>query len=193
MQQNTKALLLRAGLVPLPAWLFITTLAGFFAVDYNPIALHVSMMTLQEGMAHLLVNIAALTSGAAIIIFGAGIWLVSNRAFSGGALCWVFFGIAMIANGIWPTGSPMHGLYIIGIFNILAPALSLLDIWDETLRNKLHGMTVFVSLSSVLYLWLLLNGFDPEGYSGLSQRVFGSINFLWPLFFAIQFTKLEKQ
>lgn len=193
MQQNTQATLLRAGYIPLPAWLFLATLAGFFAHEYDPIASHVSVMTLQVGTAHLLANMAALVSGAAIIAFGVGIWILSNRAFAGGALCWILFGISMLANGIWPMGGPMHGLYIIGIFNILAPTLSLLDIRDETLRDKLYSVTVFVSLTAVLYLWLLLNGFDPEGYGGLTQRIFGSINFLWPMLFAIHFNKRQKQ
>lgn len=193
MEQRTKIALIRAGYIILPAWLFLSTVAGFFAHDYNPIASHVSVMTLQEGAAPLIANMAALISGAALILFGAGIWFLSCRAFAGGALCWIIFGISMLANGIWPMGGPMHGLYIIGIFNLLAPALSLLDIRDETLRNKLYSLTVFVSLASVLHLWLLLNGFDPEGYDGLTQRVFGSINFLWPMMFAIHFSKLEKK
>ncbi len=175
--------LLYAGLIPLPAWLLISTIAGFFANDYNPIASHVSVMTLEDGIAHLLVNIAAITTGTALITFGLGVWCASKRIFSGGALCWVLFGVSMVANGIWPMGGPLHGLYIIGIFNILAPALTLLDINNTPLRKNLYNFTTFVSLASMFYLWLLLNGFDPEGYSGLTQRIFASIGYLWPFAF----------
>lgn len=189
MQDTIGPRLIKAGLIPLPAWLIISTLAGFLAVDYNPIASHVSVMTLQDGIAHVMVNIAALLAGAALIMFGVGVWMTSRRVFSGGGLCWVIFGVSMIANGIWPMGGPMHGLYIIGIFNILAPALTLLDIRDEALRERMHTVTIFVSLSGVFYLWMMLNGFDPEGYSGLTQRLFGSINYLWPLVLALKFGK----
>jgi len=185
-------LLIKAGLFPLPAWLLITTIAGFLAKDYNPITSHVSVMTLQGGIAHSLTNLAALIVGASVLVFSAGIWRLSGRLFSAGALCWALFGLSMIANGIWPMGGPMHGLYIIGIFNILAPALSLLEIKDSAIRRAMHHVTVFVSLSSVSYLWILLNGFDPENYSGLTQRIFGSINYLWPFIFAIQLTKQAK-
>lgn len=190
MTDTPGSTLLKAGYVPLPVWLILSTVAGFLAIDYNPIASHVSVMTLQDGPAHALVNLGALAAGITSIVFGGGIWSVSRRVFSAGGFCWIVFGVSMIANGIWPMGGPMHGLYIIGIVNILAPALSLLDIRDNALRGRLHGVTVFVSLSAVFYVWLLLNGFDPEGYSGLTQRVFGSINLLWPLIFVVQYTRM---
>ncbi|MEP3655963.1 MAG: DUF998 domain-containing protein [Litorimonas sp.] len=175
---------LRAGFVVLPAWIILATIAGFFAGDYNPIASHVSVMTLEDTPGHFIANLAALIAGGSLVLFGLGLWRLSKRIFAAGALCWIVFGVSMIGNGIWPMGSPMHGIYIIGIFNVLAPALTLLDLRDSHLMRKLHGVTVFVSLMGVLYLWILLNGFDPEGYSGLTQRIFGSINYLWPFVFA---------
>ncbi len=193
MQSTIWHKLIKAGYIPLPAWLLLSTVAGFLATDYNPIASHVSVMTLKDDTAHIIANMAALSSGIALVLFGAGIWGVSQRTFSVGAFGWILFGISMIANGIWPMGGPMHGLYIIGIFSILAPALSLLDIQDDEMRTRLHSLTAFVSFAGILYLWLLLNGFDPEGYSGLTQRIFGSINYLWPLVFAAQFSKLKPQ
>ncbi len=186
---KTSDLLVKAGYVPLPAWLGLSTLAGFLAVGYDPIASHVSVMTLEDTFSHSLANVAALAAGISIFVFGAAVWKLSGRVFSAGAVCWMMFGVAMITNGIWPMGSPMHGFYIIGIFNILAPALSLLDLKSNELRQRLHGITAFVSLAGMTYLWLALTGFEPEGYSGLFQRIFGSINFLWPLVFAVQYRR----
>ena len=181
--------LISLGYVPLPAWLLLSTIAGFLAADYNPIASHVSVMTLQDGVAHTIANVAALIAGGAIVLFGIGTWIISKRIFSAGAFCWLLFGISMLANGIWPMGGPMHGLYIIGIFNLIAPALTTLDVQDTDLQKRLHGITAFCSLAAVFYLWILLNGFDPEGYSGLTQRLFGSIGYFWLLVFAMQFAK----
>lgn len=181
--------LLKAGFIPLPLWLGLTTLAGFLAAGYNPIESHVSAMTLLGGLPHSLVNIAAVVSGLSLIVFSAGVWRLSGRRVSVGALCMMAFGVAMIANGIWPMGGPMHGLYIIGIFNIIAPALFLIDIRDDDLRQRMYAVTAFVSVMGMLYLWLNLNGFDPEGYRGLTQRIFGSINFAWPFIFAYQALK----
>ncbi|MEO1610451.1 MAG: DUF998 domain-containing protein [Pseudomonadota bacterium] len=189
MARNFSSKIMSVGYIPLPAWLILTTIAGFFAQDYNPIASHVSVMTLQDNFAHFLANMAALISGTAIILFGLGLWRYSNRFFSGGSFCWILFGGSMVANGVWPMGGPMHGLYIIGIFNVLAPALAMMDVKNQALRDRLYGITVFVSLSAVLYLWILLNGFDPDGYSGLTQRVFGIINLVWPLAFVFHLSR----
>ena len=184
--------LLQSGTIPLPAWLGISTIASLIATDYNMFASHVSVMTLQDKHAHTLANAAALLTGGSLITFGLGVWITARQVFSGAAICWILFGISMVANGIWPMGGPMHGLYIIGIFNILAPALTLIDINNPDLTRKLRGFTVFVSLMSVLYLWLLLNGFDPAGYSGLTQRIFASIGYSWPLVFALGYLKPSK-
>ena len=191
MSEALQDKLVRTGFVPLPGWLLISTLAGFFATDYNPIASHVSVMTLEDSLAHTIANIAALTAGIALILFGTGVWLASRRRFAAGAFCWILFGVSMIANGIWPMGGPMHGLYIIGIFSIIAPALTVLDVERPELQRRLYAITAFCSLAGVLYLWIMLNGFDPDGYSGLTQRIFGSISYLWPLVFAVVFLKTK--
>lgn len=180
---------LKAGFLPLPIWLGLTTIAGFFAAGYNPLESHVSVMTLTDGTSHSLVNVAAVIAGVSLILFSIGVWRLSERRVSVGAICMMVFGVAMITNGIWPMGTRMHGFYVIGIFNIIAPALCLLDIRDDDLRRRLHAVTAFVSVTAMLYLWLNLTGFEPEGYSGLSQRIFGSINFAWPFFFAYQALK----
>ncbi|MEM1052452.1 MAG: DUF998 domain-containing protein [Pseudomonadota bacterium] len=177
-------LLISAGYLPLPAWLILVTVAGLITPGYSPIVSHASVMTLEEGASLWITNSAALISGVALIAFGLGVWSASQRMVSGGGLCWTVFGISMVANGIWPMGTPMHGLYAIGIINILGPALTVLETRDEALRQRLIGFTVFCSLAGVFYLWIILTGLDPEAYSGLTQRIFGSINFLWPLVFA---------
>jgi hypothetical protein len=82
-------------------------------------------------------------------------------------------------------GTPLHGLYAAGIVALVAPALSLLELRDLRDGRVPFGMTVLVSLCGVAYLWLNLTGADPEGYRGLTQRVFSSINSLWPAAIAV--------
>jgi hypothetical protein len=86
----------------------------------------------------------------------------------------------MISNGLWPMGSPLHGLYAVGILNLIAPALSLLELRSLRDRTIPYAATVLASLAGIVYLWLNLTGNDPEGYRGLTQRVFSSINAGWP-------------
>jgi len=42
-----------------------------------------------------------------------------------------------------------------------------------------------VSIAAVVYLWLNLVGADPQGFRGLTQRLFSSINSLWPFLVAL--------
>jgi hypothetical protein len=46
-------------------------------------------------------------------------------------------------------------------------------------------VTALVSIAGIVYLWLNVVGADPEGYRGLTQRLFSSINSLWPFVVAL--------
>ena len=78
------------------------------------------------------------------------------KAFSFGAVAWLIFGVSILSNGIWPMGGPMHGLYGVGIISLLAPTLSLLELRVLRDTRTAYFITVFVSLSVCLYLWLNL-------------------------------------
>ena len=77
-------------------------------------------------------------------------------------------------------GNRLHGLYAVGIINLVAPALSLLELRALRDIKSAYIVTVVVSVAGIVYLWLNLMGFDPEGARGLTQRLFSSINSLWP-------------
>ena len=182
-------MLLRAGLVPLPWFLVFATVAGFLQPGYSARAQHVSELTQVTGAPHALANVAGIGTGIGFILFAAGLWLVSNRRVAYGSLCWAVFGASMISNGIWPMGSPLHGLYGVGMLNLVAPALGLLELRGERDHPTAYAVTVFVSLAGIVYLWLNLTGNDPQGLRGLTQRVFSSINSLWPAVIAIGLVK----
>jgi hypothetical membrane protein len=172
--------LLLAGLLPLPWFLAFATVAGALRPRYSAAAQHVSELTTTPGLSHTLANVAALGAGVAFVLFAVGLWIETRRAVSFGSACWAVFGVSMISNGLWPMGSPLHGLYAVGIINLIAPALSLLELRSLRDRTVPYAATVLASLAGIVYLWLNLTGNDPEGYRGLTQRVFSSINAGWP-------------
>ena len=174
-----------AGLIPLPWFLLWTSLGGAMAPGYSAIAQHGSELTLLPGLPHFLLDVAAIGSGAAFIAFAAGLWLESGRKFAVGAAAWIVFGLSMVSNGLWIMGNRMHGLYAIGLVVLIAPALSLLE--SRRLRNdKLaFAVTAFVSVAGFVYLWMNVVGADPPHLRGLTQRVFSSINSLWPATMAV--------
>jgi Protein of unknown function (DUF998) len=180
-----RRMLLAAGLIPLPWFLVWSLVGGALAPGYSAISQHASELTLRPGLPHTLLNVAAIGSGVGFAVFAIGLWLEVDRRLAVGALCWLIFGISMISNGIWPMGSPLHGLYALGLSNLIAPPLSLLEL--PRLRNNrfAYGLTAFVSVAAIVYLWLNLNGLDPPSYRGLTQRIFSSINSLWPVVVAV--------
>lgn len=82
-------------------------------------------------------------------------------------------------------GHPMHGFYTIGIANIIAPAMSHIEMSAWSVNHRAYAVTAAVSVAGIVYLWLNVVGADPEGYRGLTQRVFSSINSLWPFLVAL--------
>jgi hypothetical protein len=180
-----KKSLLVAGLIPLPWFLLWSTIAGTLAPGYSAISQHASEFTLVSGLPRTLLNLAAIGSGGAFIAFAIGLWLESGRRLAIGAFCWLLFGAAMVSNGIWPMGTPLHGLYALGVANLIAPALSLLEL--EKLRDSKLAFyaTAWVSVCGIVYLWMNLVGVDPQHLRGLTQRIFSSINSLWPAVIAI--------
>lgn len=178
---STTRTLISAGFLPLPWFMIWVTIGGMFMPGYSWISQHASEMTLVPGTANVLLKIGAVGTGVLYILFALGLWRYSDRKVSWGSICWAVFGFSMLSNGIWNMGDPRHGFYAIGIVNIIAPTLALAENRKLADNQIVYLATVAVSLSGILYLWLIMTGHDPEGYRGLSQRIFSSINSSWPL------------
>jgi hypothetical protein len=172
--------LLAAGLLPLPWFLVWTTIGGLFLSDYSALSQHASELLAAGGAAAFCLKVAAIGSGLGFVGFGAGLWIVSNQYVACGAAAWMLFGLSMISNGLWPMGTPMHGLYAAGIVNLIAPPLAHLEVARWLPSRRYYAITAFVSICGVIHLWLNLTGNDPAAYRGLTQRIFGSIGSLWP-------------
>jgi len=177
--------LLFAGLIPLPWFLFWTTVAAMLAPGYNPLAQHASELLQAPALASLCARIAAIGSGLGFVLFAIALWRESGRRIAVGAACWMIFGVSMLTNGLWPMGHPMHGFYAIGIANIIAPAMSHIELRAWSANRRAYAVTAVVSIAAVVYLWLNLVGADPQGFRGLTQRLFSSINSLWPFLVAL--------
>lgn len=179
-----------AGLVPLPWFLSWTAFGGILVPGYSALSQHASELLGAGGGAAICARLSAFGSGLAFIAFALGLMVLSPRRPALGALCYFIFGCSRISGGIWPMGSPMHGLYAIGVMNIIAPALAHIEL-DGLLRSRrAYWLTAFVSFCGFLYLWLNLTGNDPDAYRGLTQRIFSSINSLWP--FAVSLAVLRR-
>lgn len=176
-----------AGFIPLPWFLLWTSLAGAMAPGYSALSQQASELTLLAGLPHVMLDVAAIGSGIAFMIFALGLWIESGRRIAFGALGWMLFGVAMVSNGLWAMGSPMHGLYGLGLVTLIAPGLAMIE--TQRLRDSqlAYTVTVLVSIAGFVYLWMNLTGSDPRHWKGLTQRIFSSINSLWPAVMAYLF------
>lgn len=156
-------LLLCAGLVPLPWFLFWTSVAAVLAPGYNPLAQHASELMQAPMLASICGRIAAIGSGMGFVAFSIGVWRESGRRIAVGAICWLVFGISMLTNGLWPMGHPMHGFYTIGIANIIAPAMSHIELSAWSANRRAYAVTAAVSIASIVYLWLNVVGGGSRG------------------------------
>ena len=71
---RTQRLLLAAGLVPLPWFLFWTIVGAFFAPDYSSISQHASELLQIPAIPGACLRIAAIGSGMAFVCFAVGLW-----------------------------------------------------------------------------------------------------------------------
>jgi hypothetical protein len=169
--------LLRQGLfLPLAAML-LPVLVGFFVPGYSSVSQHLSELEPRGGFEGATTQISAAVSGVSIALFGLGAFVYS-RAFRFTAFASGLFGIAMISNGVFIMGSPLHGLYGTAMVSALVPAFFAAESRDAnvTVANAWHLAAALLTLA---YMWLLMSDLDPAAYRGLTQRVAILVTFGW--------------
>lgn len=169
--------------VPLGAMLALIVFA-FTVPGYHSLSQHLSELGLMPGLPAYAVQAAGVISGTAIIVFSLSL-LSQGRRFALTALTSVLFGIGMLSNGIFTTGSPLHGLYGIGIFSVLTPLLFLVELGTQA-STRIGWVSRWTALLAMAYLWLMVAGLDPPPYRGLSQRIALLPAFGWYTFAAME-------
>lgn len=190
MKSNTR-FCIYAGLVPFVWFLFWVSVGGVLAPGYDLSSQHASELLGAGGMAALCVRIGVIGTGLAFIVFSIGVMALSRFRPAIGALGYFVFGCSMISNGIWPLGDPMHGLYAAGVLTMIAPALAHIELAHILGARRDYLLTAFVSVAGIVYLWLNLTGNDGSAFRGLTQRVFSSINSLWPFVVALKLLRQD--
>jgi hypothetical protein len=76
-------------------------------------------------------------------------------------------------------GSPLHGLYGMGLFMALVPAFFAAEFRGAIGAHRICKVSMAVAVFNLSYLWLMLSGFDPEGFQGMTQRVATVVIFGW--------------
>jgi hypothetical protein len=132
---------------------------------------------------------AGMISGTAILVFSLSL-LTQGRRFALTALTSTLFGVCMLSNGIFTTGSPLHGLYGVGMFSVLTPLLFVVELGVQA-STRIGRVSRWTSLVAMTYLWLMMVGLDPLPYHGLTQRIALLPAFGWYTFAAMELRRLR--
>lgn len=159
-----------------PAAMLLPIIAGFFADDYNPVSQHMSELELRGDLIAWAVRIGAITAGTSLSLFALGC-LRLNAYFS--SLTSLLFGIAMISNGVFIIGSPLHGMYGLALFLVLVPGFFLAELPDYSSKAWFRPVSLLFALISLVFMWLLLVGLEPAEIRGLTQRLSVIFFFGW--------------
>ena len=175
-----KPLLIKQAIfMPLAAML-VPILIAFFVPGYSSTSQHISDVALLDGPIALIQRSAVIVAGASILLFGAGLFRMDRRRMWFTSATAVLAGIGLASNGVWVECSPMHGLYGLGgISMFILPAFFAAEIRQTENNRPLTQASLLVSAVSMAYLWLMMSGFDPAAYRGLTQRLGTVVYFGW--------------
>lgn len=161
-----KHLLIRQSLVvPLLA-LLVPMLIALGVPHYSSLSQHISELQLLHHPVATVMRISPVITGLSVLLFGLGVYLVDPSRFAFTALTSAAVAANFISSGIFPSGSPLHGLYGIGFFIPLVPACFAAE---AGLGRRVSRVSLATAVGAMAYLWLNLSGLDP--YPGLTQRI----------------------
>jgi hypothetical protein len=172
-----KLLIRQAFYLPLAAML-VPVVASWLVPGYSSVSQHMSELEMLGGPVAAITRVAAIVSGASIVLFAFGL-LGYSRRYAFTALASVVFGLSMISNGIFVMGSPFHGLFGIGLISVLGPAFFVAESQSMVMQPHTKAWFLAAALLTLLYMWLVFTGLDPLPYHGFTQRLAVIVMFGW--------------
>lgn len=168
-----RQVLLRFSLVLPMLGMLIPMMVGLSAPGNSSIQQHMSELDLLSPWISLACRCGAIISGLSIAGFALALVLSKESRMPFTAIMAAIFGFSMVSNGVFTMGSPLHGMYAIGLSIILVPALFAAE------SNRRDRIFVIVSCIALVYMWALMTGVDPKPIHGLTQRIATIPMFEW--------------
>ncbi len=168
-------LLKQSIVVPLGA-LLVPIVIALTLPGYSSISQHVSELETLDHPVAFITRCASVVTGLSIFLFGLGAALSDSRKFVFTVVSSSLAGASMISNGVFVSGSPLHGLYGLALFAVLVPACFAAELGGSP---RIVRISLAVAVLSMAYFWLQLSGFDPQGFRGLTQRIAMVVMFGW--------------
>lgn len=140
---------------------------------HDPLTQPMSELASGSPWAAIAVRVLPAITGLSIIAFGLGCF---GRGSVWSGVTGTLLGAGMLANGIFPTGNPLHGLYGLAVFSVLVPVFYASE---APVTPAVRQLSFAASFLALLYMWGMLTGLEPEAFRGVTQRVFSLIAFGW--------------
>jgi hypothetical membrane protein len=174
----TKVLIGQVRFVPALA-LALILLAGVLTPGYSSLSQHISELGILPGWPGFAMRSGAIFAGTSVALFGLG--LIVHRpyrmVFTG--LAAFVFGASYASGGVFPMGDARHGLWGLVMFYLLIPGFFAAEA-PEALRSRLVvNVSLFAALLTLLYMWFLLSGLEPQEIRGLTARIAVLVIFGW--------------
>ncbi len=167
-------------------------LAGLFAKDYSHWGRHASELAVNASRsAAVIFNTGAALTGLSLILLAAGLLLSFKKQFLLTSILTAVFGITFVFGAVFKIGSPLHGLYGIGMCVMLIPIVFLYEQKGMFSERAVHAISLSAGLLMFLYLWSMVAGLDPVQYRGVTQRLFAIVVFGWFSFIAWKVGKVR--
>ena len=117
--------------------------------------------------------------GVAILAFALAVLLRKPAPMPFTACLAAVFGVSMISNGVFVMGSPLHGLYAIGLAIVVVPAVFAAELRQDADGNGPDQLSLWAAALILIYMWANLTGSDIAAIRGLTQRLGSIIMFGW--------------
>lgn len=173
--------------VLLPLLSIAEMVVGVLKPGYDSLSQHLSALGTDGSWSALLVNGAGVAAGLSICVFAIAVLLAGRRAAVSPVLV-LIFGISMVSNGVFEMGSPLHGLYGIGMVITIAPLVMAVEYRDR-FGAGYERYSLLTAVVSFIYLWMLVTGVDPDAFAGITQRVASLVTYAWFAVTALQWRR----
>lgn len=155
----------------IPLWGVVLIAIGLLTPGHDSISQHLSLIGLGDGFWASALKVTSIVLGISISLFALSSSFILGK-FSWQTLPALAFGLGMITNGIYETGNPMHGLYGMVFFSPLVPLVFSLEFKEKIKSRAFEWYSIITAFIGMIYMWLMLTQLDPEGFMGLTQRLF---------------------
>ncbi len=162
----------------IPVWGIALLSVGFLTPGHDSISQHLSVIGLNPAPWSVILQVISIGLGVSVCLYSISASYVLKK-FAWLTLPSLAFGVAMIFNGLYKMGSPLHGLYGMAFFSPMVPILFALEFKHKINSNNFVVYSIITSLIGMIYMWLMLTQLDPHGYIGLTQRIFIMAITMW--------------